>query len=438
MDNEKKQYVLIHSLGINYDIKKEGVVEMTKKILIIDDSALMRRTISDIIKSGNKYEVAAIAKDGEEGYNLIRSNPNEYSAIILDINMPKMNGLQLLKKLQEEHIEQTVIVVSTVAKEGAKETILALEYGAFDFVTKPENYLETKGEDFKRNIHAMLDVATGTKQTLERVKQLDEFRGTEVKRPDTRFNTFSKRESTEALREQRRKIGADILARRKEESQAKVPQKTDMNIHRLDGHLYTEVKTGKTKLVALACSTGGPKSLQHVIPLIPKNLDAGIVLVQHMPAGFTLSLAQRLDEMSGLKVKEAEDGDIVRRGRVYIAPGGKHIRIVRNGSSGHIIKLSEEAPVEGLRPCANIMYDSLTECHYDEITCVVLTGMGADGTKGIKALHDCNKNIHVIAQDENTSVVYGMPKSIAQAGLVDEIVPLDRVAEAITKNVGVS
>ena len=112
---------------------------MAKKILVIDDSALMRRVISDIINEGNDYEVAAIAKDGLEGFDMIVSNPNLYSAIILDINMPKMNGLELLQKLQKNHIEQTVIVVSTVAKEGAKETIQALEYGAFDFVTKPEN-----------------------------------------------------------------------------------------------------------------------------------------------------------------------------------------------------------------------------------------------------------------------------------------------------------
>ena len=135
---------------------------MAKKILIIDDSALMRRVISDIIKQSDDYEVAAIAKDGLEGFDLIVSNPDMYSAIILDINMPKMNGLELLEKLQKNRIEQTVIVVSTVAKEGAKETIRALELGAFDFVTKPENYIETKGEAFKTRIHEMLDVATNS------------------------------------------------------------------------------------------------------------------------------------------------------------------------------------------------------------------------------------------------------------------------------------
>ena len=125
---------------------------MAKKILVIDDSALMRRVISDIINESDEYEVAAIAKDGLEGLDMIVSHPYEYSAIILDINMPKLNGLELLKRLQKDRIEQTVIVVSTVAKEGTKETIQALEYGAFDFVTKPENYLETKSVEFKNRI----------------------------------------------------------------------------------------------------------------------------------------------------------------------------------------------------------------------------------------------------------------------------------------------
>ena len=141
---------------------------MAKKILVIDDSALMRRVISDIINESDEYEVAAIAKDGLEGLDMIVSHPYEYSAIILDINMPKLNGLELLKRLQKDHIEQTVIVVSTVAKEGAKETIQALEYGAFDFVTKPENYLETKSIDFKNKIFNMLNVATNSRSSLRR------------------------------------------------------------------------------------------------------------------------------------------------------------------------------------------------------------------------------------------------------------------------------
>ena len=204
---------------------------MSKKILIIDDSALMRRVISDIIKSGNEYEVAAIAKDGLEGYEYIRQNPTLYSAVILDINMPKMNGLQLLQKLQREHIEQTVIVVSTVAKEGARETIQALEYGAFDFVTKPENYLETKSESFRKRIHEMLNVATSTKKTLERVSASSVSRA--VPSGSSRFTPGKTQD--EAAREQRRMAGAEALKAiraRTGTAQSAAPAK------KVDGKLY--------------------------------------------------------------------------------------------------------------------------------------------------------------------------------------------------------
>ena len=385
---------------------------MPKKILVIDDSALMRRVISDIINENNDYEVAAIAKDGVEGFDLIISNPNLYSAIILDINMPKMNGLELLEKLQKNRIDQTVIVVSTVAKEGAKETIKALEYGAFDFVTKPENYLDTKGEEFKKRIHNMLDLATNSSNSIARTK---------VASAPMETSDFKKTEDA-----------ANALnALRKRSTEQNVPAT------KLDTTLFKEIKKDKTKIVALACSTGGPKSLQQLIPFLPKNLDAGVVIVQHMPKGFTFSLAQRLNEISDINVKEAEEGDIISKGCVYIAPGGRHLKIARSGAS-FVIRLSDEPAIEGLRPCANVMYKSLEECNYDEINCVILTGMGSDGTKGIQGLSAAKKNIYVISQNEETCVVYGMPKAIVQVGLVDEIVPLNKVAAAITKNVGVS
>ena len=405
---------------------------MAKKILVIDDSALMRRVISDIINEGNEYEVAAIAKDGVQGFDLIVSNPNLYSAVILDINMPKMNGLELLKELQKNHIEQTVIVVSTVAKEGAKETIQALEYGAFDFVTKPENYLETKGAAFKEAIHKMLDVATNSKSSLERTRSTRNLTPISSK-TRVQVTNATQRNKNEAqfrpaatVRDRNSAISA--LRKRSIENNA-APDKIAVST-------YTNIKSHKKKIVALACSTGGPKSLQQVIPVLPKNLDSGVVVVQHMPAGFTASLAQRLNEMSEIRVKEAEHGEIIKKGVVYIAPGGQHLKIVKSGSE-YKIELNREPAIDGLRPCANIMYQSLENSDFDEITCVVLTGMGADGTKGIKGLAAKKKNIHVIAQDEDSCVVYGMPKAIAQTGLVDEVVALNHIASSITKNVGV-
>lgn len=409
-------------------------MKVAKKILIIDDSALMRRVISDIINESNDYEVVAIAKDGLEGFDRIVSNPNLYSAIILDINMPKMNGLELLQKLQKNHIEQTVIVVSTVAKDGARETIKALEYGAFDFVTKPENYMDTKGEDFKKRIHEMLDVATNTKASLERTGLLN---NASSQRP-SRQSAFAPRNTISAASSSVRKTtGMSAVSNEAIQALRRRSEMSEVKALKVNASEFAGIKRGQSKLVALACSTGGPKSLQQVIPMLPKNLDAGIVLVQHMPVGFTASLAQRLNEMSEVEVKEAVDGDIINKGHVYIAPGGKHIRVARSGQS-YIIKLSDEPAIDGLRPCANVMYESLCDSNFDEITCVVLTGMGADGTNGIKKLSLSSRNIHVIAQDEDTCIVYGMPKALAQTGLVDEVVPLGKIAETITKNVGVS
>lgn len=405
---------------------------MAKKILVIDDSALMRRVISDIINEGNEYEVAAIAKDGVQGFDLIVSNPNLYSAVILDINMPKMNGLELLKELQKNHIEQTVIVVSTVAKEGAKETIQALEYGAFDFVTKPENYLETKGAAFKEAIHKMLDVATNSKSSLERTRSTRNLTPISSKTRVQVTNATQRNKNEAQFRPAatvRDRNSAISALRKKSIENNAAPDKIDVST-------YKNIKSHKKKIVALACSTGGPKSLQQVIPVLPKNLDSGVVVVQHMPAGFTASLAQRLNEMSEIRVKEAEHGEIIKKGVVYIAPGGQHLKIVKSGSE-YKIELNREPAIDGLRPCANIMYQSLENSDFDEITCVVLTGMGADGTKGIKGLAAKKKNIHVIAQDEDSCVVYGMPKAIAQTGLVDEVVALNHIASSITKNVGV-
>ena len=409
---------------------------MAKKILVIDDSALMRRVISDIINEGNEYEVAAIAKDGLEGFDLIVSNPNLYSAIILDINMPKMNGLELLQKLQKNHIEQTVIVVSTVAKEGAKETIQALEYGAFDFVTKPENYLETKSIDFKNKIFNMLNVATNSRSSLRRVSMRT---GSASSVRST--GTFRKPEDSSKpfFASARRNLNSTRTV--EDSSRTSVMHTTgyDSLEHavKVDGSKYSRVKAGKNKLVALACSTGGPKSLQQVIPMLPANLDAGMVLVQHMPPGFTKSMADRLDDLSKIRVKEAEHGERLQKGCVYIAPGGKHLKVAKTADGNNSIVLDDATPaIGGLKPCANLMYDSLTASSYDEIVCVVLTGMGADGTNGILSLGR-SKPIRVIAQNEETCVVYGMPKAIYEAGVVDEVVPLDEVAQTITKNVGV-
>lgn len=362
---------------------------MKKNILIIDDSALMRRVIYDIISSDSRFQVEDMAKNGLEALELLLNK--KYDVVVCDINMPKLNGLELLEHLNKYKVKAQVIIVSTVAKEGTRETILALELGAFDFVTKPDNFIEAKGSDFRQRLISVLEVAA----------------------------------KSDVLKEAAAKpknIGI----------QNKYLQKVQTTVER---QVNKTTKCGSNKVIALACSTGGPKSLQSVIPRLPENLNASIVLVQHMPAGFTNSLAQRLNEMSKVKVKEAEEGEVLKKGTVYIAPGGFHMKITKE-SGMHRVKLSKESPIGGLRPCANLMYESLASSGFDQIVCVILTGMGGDGTDGIKKLSN-SKPVYVIAQDKETSVVYGMPKTIADAGLVDEVVSLEAVSQTITKSVGV-
>lgn len=196
-----------------------------------------------------------------------------------------------------------------------------------------------------------------------------------------------------------------------------------------------EKMTGK-KIVAIASSTGGPKALQVLIPLLPQNLAAPVLIVQHMPAGFTEALAGRLNNLSPLSVKEAAEGDILMSGCAYLARGGRHMLVSRTGTK-HVIRYTDEPPREGVRPCANYMYESLAKSGYEEVVCAVLTGMGADGTAGIKYLADYKK-LTVLAQSEETCAVYGMPRSIVLAGLAKKGQSLEQIAQEIIKNVGVN
>lgn len=368
---------------------------MMKNILIIDDSALMRRVLSDIIGVDDRFKVFDVAINGIDAMSIMESKATEIDAILLDINMPKMNGLEFLEELKKKNIKATIIIVSTIAKNDAKETILALELGAFDFVTKPESYEEVKSNSFSDRIIECLEAATKissiAKPSPEQSKR--EIPGTKAKKALVERNKSHRSNASKGS---------------------------------VDG-----------KLVAIACSTGGPKALHTVIPDLPVNLDASVLIVQHMPEGFTKSLADRLNDLSKIPVKEAEDGDILQKGVVYLAAGGRQMRLIKNPMGQYQISVKVEAPRSGLLPCADIMYESLAETDFDQFVCVVLTGMGGDGTRGIKAIDKRKKNIHVIAQDEETCIVYGMPKVIAESGLVNEVVPLQSISEAIIRNVGV-
>lgn len=357
-----------------------------KKILVVDDSALMRRVMCDIINSDDRFQVAEYAVDGEKAYELLKNN--QYDGVVLDVNMPKINGIQLLRMLQKDKIRAKIMMASTDTREGASVTLEALELGAIDFIEKPANIIYLKGDGFKnRFLEILYAVVTSGQTNIPR---------------ESMISRQKQEESTRKL--------VDIVKK------------------------SAPVTSGQ-KIVALACSTGGPKALQSVVPNLPAELAAPVLIVQHMPKGFTQSLAERLNSMSKIAVKEAEEGDVIENGKVYIARGGMHMNVVSKGGK-NTIHYSDEPPREGVKPCANYMYESLKDSNYSQVVCVVLTGMGADGTKGIVNLETA-KRIHVIAQDEGSSTVYGMPKSIAATGLVNQVVSLDDVAQEIIMNVGV-
>ena len=355
-----------------------------KKILIVDDSALMRRVLCDIINSDERFEVTAKANNGLEALDILKKE--SFDGIVTDINMPKMNGLQFLKELKIQKRPEPVMVLSSDTAEGAKVTMDALELGAIDFIQKPQASIYSKDEDFIKRFFDILEAVV-----------------------------FSNR-----------KAAANVLRN----SPAIRP---GGNIVKLAPGVKIEGKGNK--LVAIASSTGGPKALQAVIPRLPKNLDAPVMIVQHMPVGFTKSLADRLNAMSEVTVSEAADGEFLEKGHVYISKGGAHMKYEDYRGRGRII-YTDEPSREGVKPCANYMYESLAASPFHSIVCVVLTGMGKDGTEGIKALAKAKKT-HIIAEDAKCCVVNGMPGSIVATGLVNEVADLDLIAQSILTNVGV-
>ena len=361
---------------------------MKKNILIIDDSALMRRVLSDIINADIRFQAVDTAVNGVEGLQILQTRAIEYDAVLLDINMPRMSGIELLDKLKENNIKAKVIIVSTIAKKDAKETIKALELGAFDFITKPDNLMDFKSNVFSNRLLECLTIAT----------KADPKQNAEI----TPLRTAP----------------VSILAETKSKK------------------VLTQLPKNANKLVVIACSTGGPKALHSVIPNLPENLDASVLIVQHMPGGFTKSLADRLNELSKLTVKEAENGEVISKGTVYLAKGGCQMRLNKQEDGKHYLSVTVEPARHGLLPCADITFESLEEIEIDQILCVVLTGMGSDGTAGISKIFK-KQNLHVIAQNEETSIVYGMPKVVKEAGFVDEVLALKNISEAIIKNVGV-
>lgn len=348
------------------------------RILIVDDSAFMRKVISDIITLDPELEVVGTARNGKEAIEKARELSPD--VITLDVEMPIMDGIKALEAIIEE-FNIPVIMLSTITKEGADATLKALELGAFDFITKPTNIFKMKDEEIAEKISKTIKTASKT-----RMDSLYRKRNHRI-RPKTRISVSYKKTST--------------------------------------------IK----KIVAIGTSTGGPKALQEVIPYIPKNIPASILIVQHMPQGFTKSLAERLNNLSEIEVKEAENDDVLRPGVAYIAPGNYHMKLNMESQSIYKIQLTKEKPVSGHRPSVDMMMNSLADLKLDNLIGVIMTGMGADGAQGMKRIKEMKG--FTIAQDENTCVVYGMPKAATKLGCIDIVLPLEKIAMEITKVVGV-
>ncbi len=344
-------------------------------VLVVDDSAFMRKVISDILKSDPDITVIDTAKNGIEAIEKAKSLKPD--VITLDVEMPVMDGLKCLKEiLKTQYIP--VLMLSSLTKDGAEATIKALENGAVDFIPKPTNIFEMTADDIKREL-------------VDKVK-----------------------------------IARTIVKGKKESTKSRIVKPREEIVR------SAEIKN----IVAIGTSTGGPRALQSVIPLIPGDIPAAVLIVQHMPPGFTRSLAERLNSMSELNVKEAEDKEVVRAGYAYIAPGDYHMLVEKFDGVNLRIKLTQDPPLGGHRPAVNSMMDSLSETGLNNIIAVIMTGMGGDGSEGIKKLKTNNKSF-IIAQDEKTCVVYGMPKVAVQTGMVDNVAPLDQIANEIKKFVGV-
>lgn len=359
-----------------------------RKILIIDDSAFTRKVLSTIIEEDGRLEVIGTAKNGKEGMEMaLALSPD---VISVDIEMPIMNGLTMIKELMAKK-SFPIVVVSSLSKEGAKETIQALEYGAFDFIAKPSSIFGLKTDEvFAEYIEKVYAAAMSKNKISSRA---------ESKAAKTSYSPQ-----------------LPVFAKAKEVSKDKVQKPA-------------------TKLVAIGTSTGGPKALPDVLTQFPEDFPAGIVIVQHMPPGFTKSLANRLDQLSTIQVKEAEDGELIVAGTAYIAPGDRHLTVIEKNGKYYVAL--DDGPKKGPhKPSVDVMMSSLSKLPSKKMIAVIMTGMGNDGCEGIEELKKAN-DTYTIAQDEASCVVYGMPRAVVQKHLSDETVPLNQIAQAIKKKLEV-
>ena len=379
------------------------------RVLIADDSAFMRKVLSDLLGSQADFQVVGTAINGKDTVEKVkRLKPD---LLTLDVLMPVMSGLDALEIIMDE-CPLPVVMISSMTQEGADATIKALALGAVDFVGKAGGPI-SKIDTISAEILSKCRGAATAHVSKTPTSKATPITFVQPKQPDPPVMRRI---------EVRRKTGY---------VPGKKPEIVRIPAANLPKPSYAPSVSGK-KLVAIGTSTGGPQALQAVITRLPANLPCGVVIVQHMPAGFTKSLAERLDSISEIAVKEAEHEEIIRAGQVYIAPGNYHLRVSGVAGGGKKIVISQEPPVGNHRPAVNVMFDSVAQFGSDLVS-VIMTGMGADGCEGMRKIKA--NGGYSIAQDEKSCVVYGMPKAVVDAGLADEVRPLNKIAEAIVEAV---
>jgi two-component system chemotaxis response regulator CheB len=368
------------------------------KVLVVDDSMFMRKSLMIILEKDPGIKIVGSAKDGLEALDLIPKL--EPDVVTLDIEMPRMDGLTTLQHIMQDS-PRPVLMVSAISKEGAEVTLKAMEYGAMDYLAKPDSVMS-------------LNSAAVEQELIDKVKAVAKRKGFVARKP-MKIPFVPPKAAAPAP-----KPSAASYA-----SPAPAPVRADIKI--------IPRPTGKSQirdLIAIGVSTGGPPAVQKILTALPGDLPAPIIIAQHMPASFTRPFAERLDSMCQIRVKEAEDGERVRDGVAYVAPGGRHMRISIK-LANRTLHISDEPKAAFYRPSANELIGSAGEALGRRALGVMLTGMGSDGIEGVKILKANGGKM--LAQSEATCVVYGMPKAVIDANLADEILDIDDMAEAIVR-----
>lgn len=362
-----------------------------KKLLIVDDSAFMRKLISDFFTEHPHIDVVGTARNGKDA--LLKMKSLKPDVVTMDVEMPEMNGIEALKLIMAEY-PVPIVMLSSTTKSGTENTMLAMEYGAVDFVAKPSGTIsldlhKVKDELVEKIFHA----------SQVPVKKI---RNTEVSKLPKK--TVNENEHVRSL----------PIAATSEKSKE---------------HKWV---TSRKKVILIGTSTGGPRALQEVLTRLPKNINSPILVVQHMPAGFTKSLANRLDQLSEIHVKEAEHGEVLMDGTAYIAPGGFHLQLARIGTN-YAVEINNELPPRvGHRPSVDVLFESASLLTDVDKIAVIMTGMGSDGSKGLIQLKEKGV-VKAIGESADTCIVYGMPKAAFETGLIDEVADVDDIAKIIMK-----